>query len=78
MKAINAKGLGKTYENGVVGLKALDLEVPKGSIFGFLGPNGAGKTTTVRLLNGTLTPSHGESAVLGISSRDEEIRKRTG
>jgi len=38
---IDTKGLSKTY-NGVAALDALNLQVPKNSIFGFLGPNGAG------------------------------------
>lgn len=35
-------------------LHGLDLDVPRGSIYGFLGPNGAGKTTTLKLLLGLL------------------------
>lgn len=31
-------------------VKDLNLQVPKGSIYGFLGPNGAGKTTTIKIL----------------------------
>ena len=41
-------------------LDALDLQVEKGSLFGFIGPNGAGKTTTLRLLAGLLEPSSGQ------------------
>ena len=63
MKAIETKDLAKTYGNGVEALIDLDLIVQRGEIFGFLGPNGAGKTTTLRLLNGTLTPTRGNSFV---------------
>ncbi|HEY0241786.1 MAG TPA: ABC transporter ATP-binding protein [Gemmatimonadaceae bacterium] len=38
---------------------AIDLQVPKGELFGFLGPNGAGKTTTLRMIAGILRPSSG-------------------
>ena len=77
MAVIETRGLGKTYQNGVRGLEDLSLSVAPGEIFGFLGPNGAGKTTTVRLLNGTLEPTEGESRVLGMSSRDEAVRMMT-
>ena len=46
---------------------AIDLRVPKGSIFGFLGPNGCGKTTTIRMLLGLANISAGEVLLLGYS-----------
>ena len=46
-------------------IQALDLELEKGSIYGFLGPNGCGKTTAIRMLTGLLKPSAGEVEVLG-------------
>lgn len=59
---------------------ALTLEVRRGEVFGFLGHNGAGKTTTVRLLNGVLAPSGGESVVLGMNPATDgpTLRQRTG
>ena len=48
---IDTQNLTKTFK-GVNALQALNLRVPKNSIFGFLGPNGAGKTTTIKLLLG--------------------------
>jgi ABC-2 type transport system ATP-binding protein len=38
---------------------SLNLEVPRGEVFGFLGPNGAGKTTTIRMMMGILKPTSG-------------------
>jgi ABC-2 type transport system ATP-binding protein len=46
-------------------VKALNLEVKRGEIFGFLGPNGAGKTTTIRMMLGLITPTAGHVEVLG-------------
>lgn len=46
-------------------VKALDLILPRGCIFGFLGPNGAGKTTTIRMISGVLQPSSGRILIGG-------------
>ena len=46
-------------------VNAIDLAVPRGSIFGFLGPNGSGKTTTIRMLLGLAEPTSGEIKLLG-------------
>jgi ABC-2 type transport system ATP-binding protein len=43
----------------------LDLQVPKGSVFGLLGPNGSGKTTTIRMIMGILIPDSGSVELLG-------------
>lgn len=45
----------------------LNLQVPKGCIFGFLGENGAGKTTTIKLLISLLKPDKGQVEVLGFN-----------
>jgi ABC-2 type transport system ATP-binding protein len=46
-------------------LAGLDLNVPRGVVYGFLGPNGSGKTTTLRVLVGLIRPDAGAIAVLG-------------
>jgi ABC-2 type transport system ATP-binding protein len=64
----------------LVAVNNLNLQVPKGTIFGFLGPNGAGKSTTVKMLTGLLTPSEGEARIGGLSilSSPLEVKKRIG
>jgi ABC-2 type transport system ATP-binding protein len=64
-------------------LKAVDnisLEVSRGEIFGFLGPNGAGKSTLIRMLVGLLSPTAGETHVLGLSvpKQAEKLRRKLG
>jgi ABC-2 type transport system ATP-binding protein len=76
---IRTKGLGKNFGT-ISALTNLDLEVRKGTTFGYLGPNGAGKTTTVRILSGLLRPSSGSAQVCGfdVDSQREDIKAVTG
>jgi ABC-2 type transport system ATP-binding protein len=55
---IRLEGLTKAY-GSFVAVDHIDLEVPRGELFGFLGPNGAGKTTTLRMIAGILRPTAG-------------------
>jgi ABC-2 type transport system ATP-binding protein len=76
---IQTRGLTKTFKD-VQGLRSLDLQVQKNSIFGFLGPNGAGKTTTIKLLLGLIRPTAGSATVFGLDTIDQsiDIRARVG
>jgi ABC-2 type transport system ATP-binding protein len=56
--------LSKTYGSRPA-VRALDLEVRRGEVFGFLGPNGAGKTTTIRMALGLIRPTSGRVEILG-------------
>jgi ABC-2 type transport system ATP-binding protein len=56
---INIKKLTKKYEGQTI-VDGIDLEIKKGSIFGFLGPNGAGKTTFLKMIVGLSLPSSGK------------------
>ncbi|MFT7286218.1 MAG: ABC-2 type transport system ATP-binding protein [Halieaceae bacterium] len=64
--AIEARGLGKSFAS-IAAVADLDLDVPRGEIYGFLGPNGSGKSTTIRMLCGLLTPTTGSARVLGVA-----------
>ena len=62
------RGLHKRY-GSLVAVRSLDLEVPRGAVFGLLGPNGAGKSTTFGILCGWLDATGGSAAVLGSPPR---------
>ena len=78
--AITTRGLTKRFGK-VLALDGLDLEIPRGIVFGLLGPNGAGKTTTIRLLTGLARPTDGSATVAGVPVRfgdGLEARRRVG
>lgn len=77
--AIATTGLTKRFRSRAV-VDGIDLEVPRGSVFGFLGPNGSGKTTTIRMLLGLVAPSAGEARVLGerMPDRGASVLPRVG
>ncbi|GIW81891.1 MAG: ABC transporter ATP-binding protein [Gemmatales bacterium] len=61
-----------------VALRALNLEIYRGEIFGLLGPNGSGKTTTIKLLLGLLFPNEGEALVFGEPATQVKKNERIG
>ena len=77
--AIVARDLRKGYGTKLA-VDGLNLEVPRGSFFGFLGPNGAGKSTTIRMLTGLIPPDSGSVEILGyrLPQQDLEIKRRIG
>jgi len=62
--AVETKGLTRFFD-GVPAVDHLDLQVERGTFYGFLGPNGAGKSTTIKMLTGLLAASDGQALVLG-------------
>ena len=78
--AIVARSLRRTFKGGIEAVRAIDLTVAEGEVFGFLGPNGAGKTTTVRMLCTLLPPTSGTASVAGLDvvSEAAAVRRRIG
>lgn len=52
MSYLRLNSLKKTYPNGIMAVKNIDLEIEKGEFVVLLGPSGCGKTTTLRMLAG--------------------------
>lgn len=80
---IETRNLTKVYRDfwgrqKVRALKALDLEIRQGEIFGLLGPNGSGKTTTTKLLLGLLFPTSGQALVFGKDATEVTKNERIG
>src|SRR5215467_9118744 len=77
--AILVRGLRKVYGSKAA-VDGVDLEVPRGSFFGFLGPNGAGKSTTIRMLTGLIPSDGGSIEILGyrLPEQDLQIKRRIG
>jgi ABC-2 type transport system ATP-binding protein len=80
---IETRNLTKVYRDfwgrpKVQALKALDLQVYRGEIFGLLGPNGSGKTTTIKLLLGLLFPTEGDALIFGESTTNVAKNERIG
>lgn len=77
--AISIHGLTKTFGD-FTAVDGIDLDVPRGQVFGFLGPNGSGKTTTIRMLTGNLRPQGGRARVLGedVIRHPDRVQRRIG
>ena len=65
MTALSIRNLQKTYKNGVVALKGVDLDVEQGDFFALLGANGAGKSTAIGIICSLVNKSSGTVQVFG-------------
>jgi phosphonate transport system ATP-binding protein len=75
---VEARGLTKSYPNGVHAVRDLSVSLASGEVVGLLGRSGSGKTTLFRLLVGAVRPSSGELSVMGtdmISVRSAQLRR---
>ena len=77
--AIELRGLKKTYAatkktEAKMALSGIDLDIPRGAIFGLLGPNGAGKSTLINILAGLVKKSAGSVNIWGFD-QDENPRQ---
>jgi ABC-2 type transport system ATP-binding protein len=80
---IETRNLSKVYRDfwgrkKVAALKALDIEVRQGEIFGLLGPNGSGKSTTIKLILGLLFPTSGRVLVFDKDATETSKNEQIG
>src|SRR5437016_2080032 len=75
MSLVDLRVIAKTYSDGHVALRGVDLVLGEG-MFGLLGPNGAGKTTLLSILVLALEPTHGERFYAGLDANARGARAK--
>ena len=73
---LEARGLTKKYEDGVLALDAINFSVSGGEIFAMLGGNGAGKTTAINIFLNFIEPTSGEALINGTVTHKEPLIAR--
>ena len=74
LKALEINDLSKTYRDGTVALRGIDMIVEQGEIFGLLGPNGAGKSTTIGIVTSLVNKTAGSVRCFGIDLDQDPAR----
>lgn len=73
---LQAIDLTKRYEDGLLALDSLNLEIKPGEIFFLLGANGAGKTTTINLFLNFIEPTSGKMLIDGIDVMEQPLETK--
>jgi len=64
------------YNEVILVLKGMSMQVPEGKIVGLLGSNGAGKSTTLKAISGLLKPENGEVTDGSVEFLGEKIHHK--
>ena len=77
--AIEIKNLTKNYGRQR-GIEDINLEIPKGIVYGFIGPNGAGKSTTIKCIMNMIRKNSGEIIINGkkVENKNYEVKQEIG
>lgn len=72
------ENLTKVYDNGLVALRNINLEIPDGQFVSIIGLSGSGKSTLLRCINRLIEPTEGRIIWNGIditAATDDELRQ---
>ena len=73
---LKADDLSKRYEDGILALDHLNIEVRPGEVYCLLGANGAGKTTTINLFLNFIPPTTGTCFINGIDVTKDPLEAK--
>jgi len=75
---IRLRGVGKTYADGTVAVRELDLDVARGELTVLVGPSGCGKSTTLKMINRLIEPTTGTIEIDGqdVTGSDPVLLRR--
>ncbi len=78
-KIVEIKNLTKSYGKSR-GIENIDLQIEKGTIYGFIGPNGAGKSTTIKCIMSLINKNSGEIFINGepVTKKNYKIKEKIG
>src|SRR5258708_27960810 len=72
---LSVRNIEVVYDDVILVLRGLSLDVPKGAIVALLGANGAGKSTTLKAISGLLKTEDGEVTRAEIAFDGERINR---
>jgi len=75
--ALRTHQLSKTYANGVIALKGVDLAIAQGDFYALLGPNGAGKSTVIGILCSLVNKTAGNVEIFGVDIDHDFARAKS-
>lgn len=70
MEFLKLENLTKKYQNRILAVDKMDLEIEKGEFLVLLGPSGCGKTTTMRMIAGLEEVTQGDILLEGVSIKE--------
>lgn len=73
---LKAEDLSKRYEDGILAVDHLNIEVHSGEVYCLLGANGAGKTTTINLFLNFIPPTTGTCYINGVEVTKDPLEAK--
>lgn len=75
LQALAVRDLTKIY-GGQPAADGINLDIPRGALYGIVGPNGAGKTTMLSMATGLVRPTRGTAWVAGANVWEDPLRAK--